>query len=58
MMIAKYPPTKYWRRLSSVRHGDAQRLQTLKASWKTKPTGKEREKEHVIVFSFLGQAML
>ena len=58
MMIAKYPPTKYWRRLSSVRHGDAQRLQKLKAPSKTKPTEKEREKEHVIVFSFLRQAML
>ena len=49
MMIAKYPPTKYWRRLSSVRDGDAQRLQILKAPWKTKPTEKEREKEYVIV---------
>ena len=49
MMIAKYPPTKYWRRLSSVRDGDAQRLQKLKAPWKTKHTGKEREKKHVIV---------
>ena len=48
MMIAKYPPTKYWRRLSSVRDGDAPLLQTLKALWKTKPTEKEREKEHVI----------
>ena len=46
MMIAKYPPTKYWRRLSSVRDGDAQRLQTLKALWKTKPTEKESEKEY------------
>ena len=58
MMIAKYPPTKYWQRLSSVRRGDAQRLQTLKAPSKTKPTEKEREKEHVIVFGFLRQAML
>ena len=49
MMIAKYFPTKYWRRLSSVQHGDAQRLQKLKAPWKTKPTENEREKEHVIV---------
>ena len=50
MMIAKYPPTKYWRRLSSVLHGDAQRLQKLKAPWKTKPTQKKkREKEYVIV---------
>ena len=49
MMITKYPPTKYWRRLSSVRHGDAQRLQKLKALWKTKPTEQEREKEYVIV---------
>ena len=58
MMIAKYPPAKYWRRLSSVRRGDAPRLQKLKAPLKTKPTEKEREKEHVIVFSFLRQAML
>ena len=52
MMIAKYPPTKYWRRLSSVRHGDAQRLQLLqklKAPWKTKPREKESEKEYGIV---------
>ena len=49
MMIAKYPPTKYWRRLSSVRHGDAQWLQKLKVPWKTKPTEKEREKEYGIV---------
>ena len=46
MMIAKYPPTKYWRRLSSVRDGDAQRLQKLKAPWKTKPREKESEKEY------------
>ena len=46
MMIAKYPPTKYWRRLSSVLHGDAQRLQKLKAPWKTKPGEKESEKEY------------
>ena len=45
MMIAKYPPTKYWRRLSLVRHGDAQRLQKLKAPWQTKRTEKEGEKE-------------
>ena len=56
-MIAKYSPTKYWRRLSSVRHGDAQRLQILKAPWKTKPTEKEREKECYCI-SFLMQAML
>ena len=49
MMIAKYPPTKYWRRLSSVRRGDAQRLQKLKAPWKTKPTEKESEEGYVIV---------
>ena len=49
MMIAKYPPARYWRRLSSVRHGDAQQLQKLKAPWKTKPTENEREKEYVIV---------
>ena len=49
MMIAKYPPTKYWRRLSSVLHGDAQRLKKLKAPLKTKPTQKKREKEYVIV---------
>ena len=46
MMIAKYPPTKYWRRLSSVLHGDARRLQKLKAPWKTKPREKESEKEY------------
>ena len=49
MTIAKYPPTKYWRRLSSVRHGGAQRLQELKAPWKTIPTEKEREEDHVLV---------
>ena len=49
MMIVKYPPTKYWRRLSSVRHCDAQQLQKLKAPWKTKPREKESEKEYGIV---------
>ena len=41
MTIAKRLPTKYWRRLSSVRHGDGQRLQKLKAPLKTKPTKKK-----------------
>ena len=41
MTIAKCLPTKYWRRLSSVRHGDGQRLQKLKAPLKTKPTKKK-----------------
>ena len=38
--IVWYPPTKYWRRLSSVRHGDVQRSQKLKAPLETKPTQK------------------
>ena len=57
MMIAKYPPTKYWRRLSSVRDGDAQRLQKLKAPWKNKPREKESVKEYGIVL-VSRQAML